>query len=83
MAGSGGAGGAAGAQRLLVVGTGLKVAASDSIPFNDMELICRPVSEEPAASMTMMCGSSSSRRARTAGVRGAEPLLIAASPDRS
>ena len=67
----------------VVVGTGVKVAASASIPFRLIELICSPVSEEPAASMTMMCGSSSISRARTAGDSGAAPLLTAASPDRS
>ena len=67
----------------VVAGTGAKVAASASIPFSDIELICSPVSEEPAASMTTMCGASSRNRSRTAGVSGALPLLIAAMPDRS
>ena len=53
------------------------------MPFRLIELICSPVSEEPAASITRMCGSSSISRARTAGESGAAPLLTAASPDRS
>ena len=67
----------------MVVGTGVNVAASASMPFRLIELICRPVSEEPAASITRMCGSSSISRARTAGDNGAAPLLTAARPDRS
>ena len=61
----------------------MNVAASASMPFRLIELIWRPVSEEPAASITRMCGSSSISRARTAGESGAAPLFTAARPDRS
>ena len=51
--------------------------------MSDIELICSPVSDEPAASIITMCGNASRIRPRTLGVSGALPLLIAASPLRS
>ncbi len=67
----------------MVAATGAKVAVPAVMPLSDIELICSPVSDAPAASITRMCGSASRIRSRTPGVSGAPPLLNAASPDRS
>lgn len=62
---------------------GVNVATAVGADCVDSALICRPVSDAPALSITRRFGSAVTKRRRTLGVSAAPPLLIETSPDRS